>query len=223
MLKKLVLLATLAAPAIAGTAADFETSLSETLHQAGYRPGAAFSVALTVNELPENAAAVTLGDNYYLVNQWHRYWGFNTEQNNEITDNAACTLEVYGTNYTYTTKDGVLPIIWAQNETCTGSGPRNAGDNITINIDCDGTDTRITLNYSLCFITDTFVLKGTALDASKLRLAPNANVVDYNITVDDARLSTSTQGIIIIGGMALCSLLMFTTSKLRPNKKKAAE
>jgi hypothetical protein len=223
MLKHLALLATLAAPAIAGTAADFETSLSETLRQADYRPGAAFSVVLTMRDLPENAATVSFGDTYHLINKERRYWGFNTEQSSNITTSPNCTQEVNGTNYTYTAYEGELPTIWAQNETGTAAGIRNASDNITINIDCDGTDTRITLNYSLCFITDTFVLKGTALDASQLRLAPSANIVDYNITVDDARLSAGTQGIIIIGGMALCSLLMFVTSKLRPNKKKAAE
>lgn len=218
-MKTLALLAAIAAPALAGTADEFHTALQQALTEARYEASTPYSITLVVNELPENAAAITLSDNYYIVNQWHRYWGFNTEKNNEITNNEACTLEVNGTNYTYTTRDGVLPVIWAQNETCTGSGERNAGENLNITIECDGKDTKVTLNYSLSFITDTFVLKGTALDASKIKLAPQTNVENFSITVDDARLSADTQGILIIGGMALCALLMVGTSGLRSKKK----
>ncbi len=205
MIKKILLTVLAAAGmAIAGTAADFEKELAETLTKASYDSGTPYKITVGLNNLPQNSSVLELKDGFYLVNQWHRYWGFNQEKNNEITDNGAYTLETSDSNYTYTSSPAQLPILWAQNAEGTQSGVRNAGNHIYVTISSDGKDTTIVLDYDKCYITDTIILKGTVLDPRQFRLTEQASVINHSITVEESSISPITIGAVLAGALLLC-------------------
>lgn len=210
MKKTLAAALALASLALADTGADFNSALAAELQKANYNSGCSYSISATLSDIPGNSGFITLGEGYYLVNQWHRYWGLNMESSNEIFGTPEFySMKVTGNTYTYTSKDKMLPVLWAQNAEGTGSGQRNAGAHVKVTIDCNGSDTTISLSYGISEITDIFILKGTAIYAPSISIENKIKVDDAQIKVNPGGMSLLTQlllsglGIVVLGGIAL--------------------
>lgn len=210
MKKTLAAALALASLALADTGADFNSALAAELQKANYNSRCSYSISATLSDIPGNSGFITLGEGYYLVNQWHRYWGLNMESSNEIFGTPEFySMKVTGNTYTYTSKDKMLPVLWAQNAEGTGSGQRNAGPHVKVTIACDGTDTTIRLAYGIAEITDTFMLKGTAIHAPSISFENKIKVDDAQITVQPGSmfpltwLLLSGLGIVVLGGIAI--------------------
>ncbi len=142
----------------------------------GYTFGDAFSITTQMANIGnQNKGIITLGTadgvletNYFIVNQGHNYWGLNTKDSNTLEGNNAWKLDVVGSDYTYTSTDGVLPVLWAQNAAGTQSAQRVVGSYIGVDISSDGTDSTVKVSYAGTNITDTYILKGIALDANDI-------------------------------------------------------
>lgn len=220
MKKTLAAALALASLALADTGADFNSALAAELQKANYNSGCSYSISATLSDIPGNSGFITLGEGYYLVNQWHRYWGLNMESSNEIFGTPEFySMKVTGNTYTYTSKDKMLPVLWAQNAEGTGSGQRNAGAHVKVTIDCNGTDTTISLSYGISEITDIFILKGTAIYAPSISIENKIKVDDAQIKVNPGGMSLLTQlllsglGIVVLGGIALILFRSFHREK----------
>lgn len=220
MKKTLAAALALASLALADTGADFNSALAAELQKANYNSGCSYSISATLSDIPGNSGFITLGEGYYLVNQWHRYWGLNMESSNEIFGTPEFySMKVTGNTYTYTSKDKMLPVLWAQNAEGTGSGQRNAGSHVKVTIDCNGTDTTISLSYGISEITDIFILKGTAIYAPSISIENKIKVDDAQIKVHPGGMSLLTQlllsglGIVVLGGIALILFRSFHREK----------
>lgn len=187
--------------ASAGTGAEFNEELQQALTDASYTLGAPFSITAELSSIQnQNKGFITLADNYYIVNQIHSYWGLNNIDSNNLTNNGEWTLAVSGNVYTYTSTDNTLPILWAQNAEGTGAATRTVGSWIGVEIASDGTDSSVTLTYAGSDITDVFILKGTALDASKIAFQDNIGSVTNTRIVPEP--TTATLSLLALAGLA---------------------
>lgn len=201
MKKTIIALIALTGVASAGTGAEFNEELQQALTEASYTLGAPFSITAKLSSIQNhNKGFVTLADNYYIVNQNHEYWGLNSSDSNNLTNNSAWTLAVSGNVYTYTSTDSTLPLLWVQNGTGTGSATRAVGAWIGVEIASDGTDSSVTLTYAGSNITDVFILKGTVLDANKIAFKDDiGSVTDTRIVPEP---TTATLSLLALAGLA---------------------
>ncbi len=207
MKKTIIALFALAGAALAETGAEFNTRLQQTLEEANYELGDAFTITTQMASIQNsNKGFVTITDSYYIVNQQHLYWGLNNASSNDLTSNGEWTLSVSDDVYTYTSTDAVLPILWAQNATGTESAQRAVGDTwIGVTIASDGTDSSITLTYGKSSITDKFILKGTVLDATQVSFMDNINDVQQGSVVVSKLIpepATATLSLLALAGLA---------------------
>ncbi|MBR3925228.1 MAG: PEP-CTERM sorting domain-containing protein [Akkermansia sp.] len=202
MKKTLIALMALAGVAAAETGAEFNTKLEQALNDANYTLGDAFTIVTKLGGIGNmNKGFVTIADNYYVVNQNHSYWGLNNSDSNNLTNNSAWTLSVSGNDYTYTSTEGTLPILWTQNAEGTGSAQRTVGSWIGVEISSDGTDSKVILSYAGADIVDTFILKGTALDASEISFADDISSV-HSTTITVPEPTTATLSLLALAGLA---------------------
>ncbi len=202
--------------ALADTTTDFQRMLLDALKSAAYHPSRAYKISFSISDVPQNAGAVELCENYYLVNQWHCHWGFSTTPTNDISDNKLYTLEVNNSTYYYCSVRGKLPVMWAQSPSDPGSSRRDAGAKVDVSIDCDGSNTTITLNYDNCFYTDIIELNGTVLDAARIKVCDGVKVEDLNIVVQPPKISPITLAALGCGMLALFGLIAVSISPKRP-------
>ncbi len=193
----------LAGVAAAETGAEFNTKLEQALNDANYTLGDAFTIVTKLGGIHNmNKGFVTLADNYYIVNQSHAYWGLNNADSNNVTNNGAWTLSVNGNDYTYTSTEGTLPILWTQNAEGSGSAQRTVGSWIGVEISSDGTDSTVKLSYAGADIVDTFILKGTALDASEISFADDISDVQSATITVVPEPTTATLSLLALAGLA---------------------
>lgn len=217
MKKALITLLTMAGIAIAGNSADFEQELTRKVQQSGYETDYPYTVSLILSHVPENGDALRLGDEYYLVNQWHRHWGFNRTADNEITDSKNYTHEVNNNIHTYTSQPGSIPLFWVKNDEGRASGKRLAGNQVYITITGNGTDTTITIDYELCPITDTLVLKKTVLNPAQFRVNDKAEIVRHTIEIEKPEANYTTPIGLLIGTLGICGLIVAGQRSRRKN------
>ncbi|MBR5875441.1 MAG: hypothetical protein IKZ10_01245 [Akkermansia sp.] len=194
-----------AAESTTPTGEDFNELVSLKLEEVGYTKGDAFNISATLSGLGNaNKGFITLASNYYIVNQNHAYWGLNSVSSNNLTNNGQWTLSVSGNDYTYTSTSGKLPILWTQNDKGNGSATRNVGEKLTVSIASDGVDSTITLSYTSSSIIDTFILKGTVLDASAIKFADDIeSVTNASVTVKPLpEPTTATLSLLALAGLA---------------------
>ena len=205
MKKTLIALMALAGVAAAETGKDLNTKLEQALNEANYTLGDAFTITTTLAGIGNlNTGIVAVADNYYIVNQSHAYWGLNNTDSNNLTNNRAWTLSVSedGTDYTYTSTDGTLPIVWAQNQAGSDPAQRTVGAWIGVEISSDGTDSTVKLSYAGSSIVDTFILKGTALDASEISFKENIGDVQSATITVVPEPTTATLSLLALAGLA---------------------
>ena len=203
MKKTLIALMALAGVAAAETGAELNTRLQQALNDANYTLGDTFTIVTKMAGIGNlSKGIVTLADDYYIVNQDHQYWGLNTQDNNTLTNNGAWTLSVSGNDYTYTSTEGTLPILWAQNAAGTGSATRTVGSWIGVEISSDGTDSTVKLSYAGANIVDKFILKGTALDASKISFKDDISDVQSATITVVPEPTTATLSLLALAGLA---------------------
>lgn len=208
MKKTLITLLAMAGIAMAGTSADFEQALSEKLQQSGYEAGNPYTISLILSHVPENGDALRLSTDYYLVNQWHRYWGLNNTPDNEITDSKNYTHEVNNDSHTYTSQPGSIPVFWVKNDDGSTSGKRLAGNQVYITITGNETDTAITIDYELCPITDTIILKNTVLNPAQIRVNDKAEIVRHTIEIEKTEPHYTTLAGLLAGTLGICGLIV---------------
>lgn len=212
MKKTLIALLALAPVAFATTGEEFNQMIADSL--SGYT-GVNFRYAAKLNNIGNtNQGFITLttlpgegetAQTFYIVNQSHSYWGLANVSSNNFTQNSAYTLAtdtVEGvTTYTYTSTENVLPFTWTRNADNTSSETRTVGAWIGVDISTDGTDSAITLSYAgTTNKIDTFILKGTVLDAHGVTFANNiGGVSDITIVPEPA---TATLSLLALAGLA---------------------
>lgn len=212
MKKTLIALLALAPVAFATTGAEFNQMIADSL--SGYT-GVNFQYAAHLASIGNtNKGFVTLttlpgegetAQTFYIVNQSHSYWGLNDKSSNTLSGNGEWSLVTSTagsvTTYTYTSTENVLPILWTQNATGTGSDTRTVGAWIGVDISTDGTDSAITLTYAgQADKIDTFILKGTVLDAHGITFANDiGSVTDITIVPEPA---TATLSLLALAGLA---------------------
>ncbi len=206
--------------AAANTQSEFSPALAEPLRTAGYEPGCTYKIRFNITDVPENAAGLRLTDNYYLVNMMQSLWGFNTENSSELKDNGAYTTEPnHGTLY-YSAEPGRLPVMWTGHSTDIEEAHCHISAGVEVCIDCDGRNTTITLDHECCFNSDVIILNGTALDAEKICITPQAKLQNLYIEIAPPSMSPVTIAALAGGVLALFGLISLSISPRKPKLPK---
>lgn len=197
----------------ADSGANYNDRLSRELAQAEYMPDCSYKFTCTFAATPRNKELLQLADGYYLVNQACYWWGLNMEPTNILFNNKVCKLTVKDNVYTYKAEKGKLPVIWTQNQEGTGSQPRPSGKDLNVVVESNGKDSRITLSYGKCPITDVFEMPGVVLDANQLKFNKQSTVYNYNLTIEK-KDHTWARVAIVAGLLAIFALgIVLLTSR----------